>query len=743
MSSASGQTPGNFLVSVNTSGLSSGTTYNGQITITAQNATPATINIPVTLTIAADTAPVLRVSPSRFQLSYVQGSPPDHQQMVVSNLGTGTASFGLELQTTSCGNWLAPGIGAAKATAAVPLVLDFTVDPSGLPAGTCSGQIVVTPDAGQSQTVPITMVISGQAQSLLLSQTALDFQVAPGSPPVTQTFGIVNTGTGSMNWSIPSSETGWLKITPASGVAVGGALTASLVSVTVDPQGLGSGQYYGTVEVDAPDAGNGPKSVTVSLVVLDPGKSPAPDATPSGLILVGQTAQSVTLANHSSAALSYSSTVVTEDGQPWLTGVPAGGSVPANGTAQINVQANAAGLSPGLWRGTMTIAFSDGALAKVAVVLVATGASGNGLNANLRSTAQPRAVSSCDANADLAVVFDSPGDGFEVLARHPVPLQVLAVGCDGNAVNDAAAEVVVQMPNTPDVEIPLIHQGSGLWTATWTPAMGASGVTLLARVSASVGHISPPTGGAALSGTVREATADAASAVISILNGARTDLAAETAAGAWVTLTGTGLADTPSAAATAPYPTILEGTQVLMQNRPLTLSYVSPGQIDAFVPAGMNAGTQQLTVIRDGTRSSGVDVLVSQVGPGLFSLDGSGQGQGAISVTSTGSLAAPEQPAKRGQSISIYCTGLGAVNGNSPQDGEATPLSPLLATSATPKVTIGGVDAPVSFSGLAPTSVGIYVVTVQVPDTVSPGGNVPVMLTIGGLNSNTVTMAVR
>ena len=77
------------------------------------------------------------------------------------------------------------------------------------------GQIVVTPDAGQSQTVPITMVISGQAQSLLLSQTALDFQVAPGSPPVTQTFGIVNTGTGSMNWSIPSSETGWRKDNPS------------------------------------------------------------------------------------------------------------------------------------------------------------------------------------------------------------------------------------------------------------------------------------------------------------------------------------------------------------------------------------------------------------------------------------------------------------------------------------------------------------------------------------------------
>jgi uncharacterized protein (TIGR03437 family) len=478
--------------------------------------------------------------------------------------------------------------------------------------------------------------------------------------------------------------------------------------------------------------------------VLDPGKSPSPDATPSGLILVGQSAQSVTLSNHGTAALTYASTVVTEDGQPWLTGIPASGSVPANGTTQISIQANLAGLSPGLWRGTITIAFSDGTLAKVAVVLVATGASGNGLNVNLRSAAQPRAVSSCDANADLAVVFDSPGDGFQVPARHSVPLQVLAADCNGNAVtNDAAAEVVVQAPNAPDVQIPLIQQGSGLWTATWTPAMGASGVTLLARVNKSAGGVTAPSGMAPLLGTVLEATPDAASAVISVLNGARTDLAAETAAGAWVTLKGVGLADTPSAVATAPYPTILAGTQVLMQNRPLPLSYVSPGQIDAFVPAGMNAGTQQLTVIRNGTRSSGVDVLVSQVGPGLFSLDGSGQGQGAILVTSTASLAAPEQPAKRGQSISIYCAGLGAVNGNPPQDGEATPISPLLATSATPKVTIGGVDAPVSFSGLAPTLVGIYVVTVQVPDTVSPGDNVPVMLTIGGLSSNTVTIAVR
>lgn len=52
-------------------------------------------------------------------------------------------------------------------------------------------------------------------------------------------------------------------------------------------------------------------------------------------------------------------------------------------------------------------------------------------------------------------------------------------------------------------------------------------------------------------------------------------------------------------------------------------------------------------------------------------------------------------------------------------------------------------DPPVSFSGLAPTLVGIYVVNVQVPDTVNPGDNIRVILTISGVSSNTVTIAIR
>jgi uncharacterized protein (TIGR03437 family) len=57
-------------------------------------------------------------------------------------------------------------------------------------------------------------------------------------------------------------------------------------------------------------------------------------------------------------------------------------------------------------------------------------------------------------------------------------------------------------------------------------------------------------------------------------------------------------------------------------------------------------------------------------------------------------------------------------------------------------VTIGGVAATVSFSGLAPGNVGLYQVNVQVPAGVTAGARVPVMMTINGQQANVVTIAV-
>jgi uncharacterized protein (TIGR03437 family) len=167
-----------------------------------------------------------------------------------------------------------------------------------------------------------------------------------------------------------------------------------------------------------------------------------------------------------------------------------------------------------------------------------------------------------------------------------------------------------------------------------------------------------------------------------------------------------------------------------------------------LIPGEQIAGTPQLVVIQNGTQSAGIDVLVTNLEPGIFSVDSTGSGQGSILIAGTGFIAGPTsssppaQPVQRGQYISIYCTGLGPVS-NPPADGAPGPSSPLSNTLATTTVTIGGIQVQASFSGLAPTLVGLYEVNAQVPTTLAPGNAVPVTISVGGLTSNSVTIAVQ
>jgi uncharacterized protein (TIGR03437 family) len=103
--------------------------------------------------------------------------------------------------------------------------------------------------------------------------------------------------------------------------------------------------------------------------------------------------------------------------------------------------------------------------------------------------------------------------------------------------------------------------------------------------------------------------------------------------------------------------------------------------------------------------------------------------------------------------LAIFATGLGPVVGSNgeapPADGAAAPLTTVYRTTAAVAATIGGIDAPVLFSGLTPSLVGLYQVNVQVPAAVPTGDTVPLMLTVTdpvtgqSVQSNTVTLAVQ
>jgi len=57
-------------------------------------------------------------------------------------------------------------------------------------------------------------------------------------------------------------------------------------------------------------------------------------------------------------------------------------------------------------------------------------------------------------------------------------------------------------------------------------------------------------------------------------------------------------------------------------------------------------------------------------------------------------------------------------------------------------VTIGGIQANVTFAGLAPGFVGLYQVNAQVPSNAPVGNAIDVKL-FAGADSNTVTIAVQ
>lgn len=171
---------------------------------------------------------------------------------------------------------------------------------------------------------------------------------------------------------------------------------------------------------------------------------------------------------------------------------------------------------------------------------------------------------------------------------------------------------------------------------------------------------------------------------------------------------------------------------------PAPVLYAGGIQINAQVPAGVS-GTVPLVVTTSNGAATAM-ITVPEASPGIFSLEATGRGAGAIR-RSNGVVSAAN-PARAGDVIEIYATGLGATAEDWPA-GAAAPLDRPIATRAVPAVKIGGVAAEVLFSGLAPGFAGLNQVNVRVPAGVAAGAEVPVVLMVSGQTSNTVTIAIQ
>jgi uncharacterized protein (TIGR03437 family) len=290
------------------------------------------------------------------------------------------------------------------------------------------------------------------------------------------------------------------------------------------------------------------------------------------------------------------------------------------------------------------------------------------------------------------------------------------------------------------------------WQVGTTVNLGASSVfngSILANQSITLGSSASVIGRlAAITGTVTLQSNVVVSPLPLIYAGGIINAATESspvAPGSLASVFGSDFGSAVTVVNSYVLPMTLGGVSFSIGTQVAPLFMMSCGQANVQIPWEAAPGQTQLSATAGGQTSLPQSVAVTAFAPGIFTLNQIGTGQGAIELAPTAQLAAPSPlgtPVPAGGYIAIFCTGLGPVT-NQPADGEPGLASPLSTTLTMPIVMIGNVQAQVTYSGLAPTFAGLYQVNAIVPAGVVPGSSVPVTVAIGGVLSNSVTIAVQ
>ncbi len=191
-------------------------------------------------------------------------------------------------------------------------------------------------------------------------------------------------------------------------------------------------------------------------------------------------------------------------------------------------------------------------------------------------------------------------------------------------------------------------------------------------------------------------------------------------------------------ASSVPLPTELSDIEVLVEEIPAALYFVSPGQINFYVPMRLEPGTQVSFLVQRKSTSQILASGVFDIGvatPSLFTTTQNGQGQIAA-LNEDNTVNTNTNGVARGQVIQLFATGQGKVD-NAPPDG--IPASGLTPTPNLPRIIIGSNfvdDKDILYSGLAPGLVGVWQINVRVPMSVPPGSATDLVVVMGSIPSN-------
>lgn len=181
---------------------------------------------------------------------------------------------------------------------------------------------------------------------------------------------------------------------------------------------------------------------------------------------------------------------------------------------------------------------------------------------------------------------------------------------------------------------------------------------------------------------------------------------------------------------------------------PVPLIFVSPGQMNLYLPAGpvTGPGTVEFPFTGLGPGIAAalriVPITLQAVAPGIFTANGTGSGVLAATAIRTSPVGGPQVE------IPVFmCTAPGSCTPVPIDLGLDTPIYlslygtglrgwTTLAPRLNATVTIGGQSLPASYAGPQPTVPGLDQVNVALPLSLRGAGLVDVSVTVAGVTSN-------
>lgn len=672
------------------------------------------------------------------------------------------------------------GSSAFSVTQTAPCVLTFNPVTASFPASGGTGSITVTASAStcdRSATSDSSWLTINTGASGTGSGT-ITYTVAPNDTPLPRTATLT---IGGQPYTVTqAAATCVIVLTPAFRTAPASGGSGSF-SVTTSCAWTATSNNPDWLRVSSGSSGTG--NGTVSYVV-EPNASPIPR---SGSIVVGDQVFNLTQAGTGCAvSISPTQAVIPAEGGAGLIEVrtapacawtatsnaawislapPASGE--GDGSVRFTVAANTTGQArTGLISiGEQFFTVSQGAtscsysLSTTALSFPANGGSGS---VTVYTACSWTAASSASW---ITITSGASGTGegtvsFAVSANAAATARSgsIKIGDQSLVIRQEGAPCGVTLSPAEETVPGIAGSGSFRVSAAagcaWTPVSRAdwiqitawsniSGTGVVQYAYASNASAAPRTGIIEVAGqafTLRQGPAEVR--VAAVLNGASW-APGPVSPGLIVTITGQGMGPAQGVASGIPLGTELAGTRVWFDDLPAPLLYASEKQVNAIAPYALaGRGSVRLVVEYRGVRSDAVDLEVAPAAPGLFTLDGSGRGQGAI-LNQDYSVNGPSNPAARNSIVILYATGEGQTTPPG-QDGKLA-SEPLPRPVLPVTVEIGDVQAPVLYAGGAPQMVaGVMQVNVRVPARAPVGSAVPVKIKVGNYESQPgVTMAIK